>query len=263
MTKIKLLAVVLLIFSSTAVAEEALQCPPCPDCPECPADEVKKDGWDLSAALGFNLTRGNSDTLLLTGGVTGTKEQGDNIYLLKADGALGEDKDRDDPETGSTTQKEAKGVAEYKHLLGERWYIGGVLNAVFDDIADIDYRYIVGVPVGYFLIKEDDMKLNLEAGPSYVFEKVGGKTNEYFSPRIADRFDWDISDTSKFFQSTEVLLSVEDGDDTLVNSEVGIEAAINSKLSLVLTVKHEFDNLPAEGRDRNDLSVISALKVAL
>ena len=248
--------------NGAVLAEGAAGCPPCPECPACDEEE-KKDGWDISAALGFNLTRGNSDTLLLTGNVTAQREKDSNILRFEIDGAHGEDKDRDDPVTGNTTQKEIRADAEYKRLLTERFYVGATAAAIYDDIADVDYRYIVGLPVGYFLIKEEDMRLNAEVGPAYVFEKVAGVTNDYFSPRVAERFEWDISETSKFYQSVEVLFSVDDSDDTLVNSEAGIEAAINSKLSLVLSVKDEYDNLPAEGRERNDLTVNTALKIAL
>ena len=264
MKYLKVLVLVLVVCNAKlAFAEKPASCPPCPECPACPADEEKKDGWDLSAALGFNLTRGNSETLLTTGNIKAEKEKDSNIWRFELNGALGEDEDRDDPVNGKTTQKELRGDAEYKRLLSDRFYIGGVVNAIFDEIADVDYRYILGLPIGYFLIKEEDMKLNVEVGPAVVFEKVGGVKNEYFSPRIAERFDWNVSETAKVFQSVEVLLSAEDSEDTLVNSEAGIEAAINSKLSLVLTVKDEYDNLPAAGRERNDLSVVSALKLAL
>ena len=49
----------------------------------------------------------------------------------------------------------------------------------------------------------------------------------------------------------------------LINAEVGIEAAIATNLALVLSVKETFDNVPAEGREKDDLIVTTALKVSL
>ena len=231
-------------------------CPACPDCP-CAEPEVK-DGWDLSAALGFNLTDGNSNTLLLNGLAVAYREIGNNIYRFEITGAEGTNDDQDDEVNGTTTQRYVRGDADYKRLLSDRLYAGANLSFNHDSIADVDYRYIPSVTLGYFFIKEEDLRFNAEVGPSYVFEKVGGDKRDYFAPRIAERLEWDISETAKVFEAVELLFSVDDGDDTLVTAEVGIEAAISTQFSLVLSVKDIYDNLPAAGRDRNDVVVVSA-----
>ena len=257
-----IILVVLLSTAQSALAEDANNCPPCPECPSC-TEEKDLSNWQLSTALGFNLTKGNSDTLLATNSTKADREINDHIYHVGLSASLGKDEDLDDEENGSTSQKQATFDATYKHLLSERAFVFGGVSAFFDKIADVDYRYIPGIGVGYFLIKNEAIKLSAEVGPSYVFEKQGGEKNDYLSPRFAERFDWRISDTSKFFQTLEVLLSVEDGDDTLVTAEAGLEAALNSSVALVLSVKDIYDNLPADDLERNDLSIVSSLKVSL
>lgn len=248
-------------FGEDAVGD-GRQCAPCPECPSC-EDEVDLSDWQLTTALGFNLTRGNSDTLLLTNKTTAAREINRHIYHASIDGSYGQDKDVDDEETGSTTQKQVRLESSYKHLFSTRVFSLIGASAFFDEIADVDYRYVLSPGVGYFLLKDDTFRLSIETGPSYVFEKKGGDKNDYLSPRFAEHFEWNISATSRVFQTVEVLLSVEDSDDTLVIAEAGIEAAINAHFSLVLSIKDVYDNLPAEDAERNDLTVVAAIQAKL
>ena len=256
---LRLLLLSSLLFVTNVWAQSA---EPCPECPECPSCEEKKDlsNWRLSTSLGFNLTRGNSDTLLLNSVSKADREINNHIYHLSVNGSFGRDEDLDDEENGNTSQKKALAELSYKHLLGERLFASIGASAFFDQVADVDYRYIVSPGMGYFILKDDSLKLSVEAGPSLIAEKQGGIKNENISARLAEGFHWQLSDTSKIFQTLELLASVEDSDDTLVTAEAGIEAAINATLSLVVSVKNVYDNLPAADRERNDLTVITGLQ---
>jgi putative salt-induced outer membrane protein YdiY len=219
--------------------------------------------WEKSLAFGFNLTRGNSETLLATVGATARKETADDILDGSFALGYGEDSTGKPADVEDKTRNDVRANAGYRNLLSERTYAGMAGAFLFDEIADIDYRTTLNPLLGHYFVKDQDHKLALEAGPSYIFEKVGGETDSYFSPRIANRYDWTISCTSKLFQTAEALFDVNDSNNYIVNAEVGLEAAIASNLALVLTVRNNFDNQPAAGRDRNDMQVISALKVAL
>ena len=263
-----LLAALTLLFTGSIAHSQSPEdderppiCPPCPEC-EC-AEEEETEDWDLSLAVGFNLTEGNSNTTLLNGLASASREWDDHILSFDLQAADGSNEDQETEENGTTTQRYLRGNADYKYLYSKRAYIGANLAMIFDEVADVDYRYIPSLTAGYFLIKDKEVKFNVEAGPSYVFEKVGGEKRDYAAPRVAERFEWKITKTSKIFEEVEVLFSLDDGDDTLVTAEAGVEAAISSYLSLVFSVRDIYDNVPAEGRERNDLIIISALKFAL
>ena len=229
-------------------------------------DEVDPDpeAWKRSIALGFNLTDGNSETTLLTFDFKARREKGKNIWnielresygetaTLLEEGGLGDDQ---------TTVDETTGIIEYKRLIDDRWYFGAYVAGERDDIADIEYRAIPGVTLGYFLVKNDDLQLSVDIGPSYVFEEVGGITNEYFAPRIGERLDWKISETASVYQTLSVLFDTEDSDNYLINAEAGIVAALSSSINLILSVKDTYDNVPAEGFEENDVVLTSALGV--
>lgn len=221
------------------------------------------DSWEKSLAAGLNLTRGNSDTLLLTLLAQARRETDQDIIRFDASYGYGEDSTNTADGEDSTTRNDARVTAGYNYLLSERTFVGGIVDFRYDEIADIDYRFTLSPTVGYYFLKDADFKFSGDIGPSYVFEKVGGEENDYFAPRIGERFEWVISCTSKLYQSAEILYDVEDSDNYMMNAEAGVEAAIATNLALVVLLRDNYDNLPAADREKNDLTLITALKVAL
>jgi hypothetical protein len=147
--------------------------------------------------------------------------------------------------------------------LAEHFYGGFDTLFVNDEIADIDYRVNLTPLVGYYIVKNPDVTLGVDVGPGYLFEKVGGVEDDYFAPRIGDSFSWTISCTSKIYQKANITFDANDADNYLVSGEVGVESALNSLLSLTLLLRNTYDNVPALDRDKNDLALISGIKVHL
>jgi len=229
-------------------AEE--QCAPCPT-----EDADKKVGdWERLLSFGYDKTSGNSDTSMLAIEGMIEREKKDNIWRFVAKEHYGETDDEKNIDY-------SKAVAEYKRLLSERLYAGMGVSASRDDIADVDYRVSPNPVVGYFLLKNERTRWNLELGPSYIFEEVGGIKDDYRAPRLGERFELQITDNAKLFQSVELTLSAEDSGNYLVEAEAGIEAAITTLLSLIASVKDTYDNQPALDKERNDMAILTSLGV--
>ena len=252
--KVSIIIACSLIVSNIAFAE-------CNATDPC-APKKEKDSWIKSLAIGFNLTSGNSDTTLLTVLAAASRETDQDLVDFNLSYNYGEN---EDSTTGdkSTSRDDFRADAAYNYKLSPDFYAGFGTKYLHDEVADIDYRVNLNPTLGYFLVKNADVSLALEAGPGYTFEKVAEVSNDYLSPRIADRFEWIISCTSKLFQKSEILLDMDNSDNYIINSELGIEAAISSQLSLVVAVKDLYDNEPAPTAEKNDVQLISALKVAI
>lgn len=253
----------LLLLSSANIEAQDMEIFEADDFEAPAAESVENSEWSKTVSLGFSKQDGNTDTLTANASAKFTRDYNKNVWLLQADGNYGENKDQDDPVNGEITAKNFTALADYKRLVSKR--IGLGINAKYetDDIADVDYRVTFGPGISYYIFKDTDLKLSLEAGPSYIFEKLGGDKNDYLAPRVGNKFEWAISDNAKIFQSSEVLFNVDDSEDTLVNAEAGIQAAITAGTALGIKVVNEYDNVPAAGRERNDLSIISSLIVTL
>ncbi len=211
---------------------------------------------EQSVALGVTVTDGNSDTLLGTASYLMDRKREAYTWRLAIDALYGED-------ANETTKDTVKGVGELRYLLSERAYLLGNLTALYDSIADVDYRAVLSVGPGYYLMKDEAATLGVEIGPAYIAEKVAGAEHNDVALRIGERYERQLSPTAKTWQSIEYLPLVEDFDDYLLNAEPGIEAAINTRVALRLVLKNTYDSTPAEDREQSDTTVIGALAYQL
>ena len=233
------------------------------------------DGWTTALNAGLTMTDGNSETMAANVGLTteGVKD-GLGSVIAGADFNYGEStvsSTATDPATGEsvvteteeTTVENAKAFVNVKKTLSPKTfaYVDG--SVLYDDVALIDYRATLGPGLGFYLLKNDKRQLSLEAGPSYVWEKVDGASNDYLALRFAERYSCQATKTAKLVQSLEYLPEAEDFDNYLLTAEIGVEAAMNDHLSLRVVLQDKYDSTPAAGAERNDLSLIAGLGFSL
>ena len=221
---------------------------------------VEDNKWDSTVAAGLNMTSGNTDTTGFNAGVSAERSGEVNEIRLGLQGNYGESTVNDIDET--TTQN-AKALAVYKRKY-EEFFLYSDNSLFHDKIANIDSRLILGLGGGRRLIESDTMKLDLELGLAYIYEDmVDMDSDDYVAAKIAARYEYDLSDSSKLWLAAEYMPNVEDLDDYLANGEAGIEAAINETLSLRVVVQDRYDSTVPETLEHNDLSVVSSLVYTL
>lgn len=226
--------------------------------------------WDASIAAGATLTKGNSDTFLgnLTFKATRKYSPYDEV-LLGASGTYGTTTEEftflDNQgrphrhDVTDTTTANANAFGQYNHLFTERLYAGVRLDLLHDAIADIKYRVTLSPLAGYYLIKETNTFLAVEAGPSLITEKVGDESDTYAALRLAERFEHKFSNKARVWQSIEILPQVDRFENYIVNAEVGAEASLTENFSLRGVIQDTYDNEPAEHRKKNDIKLITSL----
>jgi len=208
--------------------------------------------WESTAAAGLTLTRGNSKTLLATIDIgTQRKSKVDEI-LLGADATYGEDNDVKNAET-------LHGFGQYNRFITERFYYGLRLDGMHDAIADVNYRFTVSPLLGYYLIKQTNTTLSVEAGPGYVYQRQGGVSKGYATLRLGERFEHKFSAAAKMWQSFEILPELDKFNNYNINAEIGAEAALTKHASLRSYIQDTYYNIPAAGREKNDVKLVGAL----
>lgn len=212
--------------------------------------------WDVSAAAGLTLTRGNSETLLFTANLLGAKkwDYGKNELNLGADAVYGEN--------DSTKNAESvHGYGQYNRLFTERLFGYLRLEGLHDAIADIDYRVMISPGAGYYFIKQTNTTFRAEVGPGYIYEQdSNGETRSYMSLRLAERFEHRFNESVKIWEAVEVLPQVDRFSNYIINAEAGVETTMTKKLSLLTYIQDSYHNEPAAGRLKNDLKLVSAVK---
>lgn len=214
---------------------------------------TNKYPWDSSIAAGLTLTKGNSDTLLLTLKFLTDKKTPRDEYNFDADGTYGKT-------SGTETADQIHGFAQWNHTFVGNFY--GYLRAegLRDRIADVKYRITAGPGVGYYLIKDKLTTLSVEGGASGVFERLGTNDMSYVTLRLAEKYEHKFGDSgARVWENVEFLPQVDKFQNYLVNAEVGVEAALAKNLSLQAYVDDNYNSEPAAGRKKNDIKLVSAV----
>ncbi len=222
------------------------------DAAAAPEPEAKPK-WVSSAGVGLTITGGNSDTIMFTGDVKSEKKWNQHEIFLGADATYGEN-------DGIKSTEVYHGFGQYNWLFpNDRTYGYFKVDALKDDIADIDYRFTFSPGIGHYLIKNDKTSLSVEAGPGYIMERVGGEEDDYMTLRLAERFEHKFSDKARVWQSVEIMPQVDDFDNYIINAEIGAEAALTTKFSIRSVLSGTYDNVPAPGRKEEDYKLITSL----
>jgi putative salt-induced outer membrane protein YdiY len=231
------------------------------------AQEVKPvPAWDTTVAAGVNLSRGNTRNMLVNGSVVSACKREKNEVKVGVEVNYGETEvtTTNDTKKMDTNVQNSRAFMEYHRLLNERTY--AYLNSEIrnDDIANLDYRLMVGPGMGQSLLKSDTQTLGVELGISYIQEQLAGvKADDYLALRVAEKYELKMSGTAKVWQSFEYLPDFEDFGRYLLNAELGAEAAMNARLSLRIVAQDKYNSEPAVGRKPNDFQLIGGLTYKL
>jgi putative salt-induced outer membrane protein YdiY len=229
------------------------------------ADEAapaRKQGWDSTAAASATLTRGNSETFLATLSLDTKRKWKQDEVALGISGGYGESTVRD-ANTGKDVNNKntefLQGYGQYNRLFSDRFYGGLRLDGKYDDIAGIDYRFTVSPMAGYYLIKNTNMTLAVEGGPSLIYEHLKGQPSHgYWAARLAERFEYKLTATTKVWESLEYLPKVDEwAKNYLLNFEAGIDTAITTHWSLRVIFQDMYASEPAFGRRQNDIRLMA------
>jgi putative salt-induced outer membrane protein YdiY len=208
--------------------------------------------WESSAAAGLTLTKGNSDTLLVTVGLDTKRKWDKNEAAFGIAAGYGENNQVKNNEF-------INGFGQYNRLFSQRFYGGLRVDGNYDGIAGLDYRITISPLGGYYLIKETNTTLSVEAGPSYVWEKyeTTGQDN-YWGVRFGDRFDHKLTASTKIWEAASYVPKVDNWTEKyVITAEFGIDTAISKAWSLRVVLQDIYDSQPAPGRKNNDIRLVA------
>jgi len=204
----------------------------------------------------MGLAKGNADTLTYALQFLATYEEGNNEGLIGADLLYSEN-------NGVAATDSFRLFGQYNRLVTDRLYTGVNASYLTDDIADIDYRIDLGAGLGYYAIKNDRTSLVFEVGPGAVWEDQGGISSSYWTVRFLERFEHQLSDRSKIWQSAIFAPRVDDFGDYLLTAEAGIDTLLSEQWALRTSVRYQYDSTPAAGRQSDDISLLMGLSYSL
>ena len=222
----RLILPICMLLSSTAFAEES------------------DKNWSGEAELGFISTTGNTETQTISGKakVENTLAQWHHTAAVEALSSESED---------STTAKRYMITGKTDYKLSDRNYAFGRLSYEDDHFSGYEYQTTATLGMGYKVIKQEALHLDVEAGPGVRQSEAedSGDVERETTLYLSGLLGWKLSDTSNF---TEELTS-EIGDEiTVTKSVTGLKTQVNGNLAMKITytVKHTSE-VPA-GVDETD-----------
>ena len=213
--------------------------------------------WESAVNAGANLTRGNSETSGYSAGWAAKHTNRVDQLALELDSAYGEN-------AGETTTENVSASVDYRKALKDSLY--GYLNAgfLYDRIAEVDTRLVVGPGSGISLVDDGGWVLGLEAGIAYITESLGNDAPETddLALRVAQYCTRTLSPTATVWQKLEYMPLFSRFDDYLLNVEIGIESLVAGDLSLRIVASERYDSTPA-AEEKNDLALTAGLRFSL
>lgn len=214
------------------------------------ADKIGK-GWSGTVGAGASLSTGNTER-------TSAHATGDAVLRRERDrfslGAYWQYASEENDEGDSTiTERRVGGRFKYDYFLTERSY--ALLNSMAetDDRADLQLRATAGLGYGYQWYEEETRKLSTELGVNWFHEDFDGASpNEYAAGRFAYDGLYKPAESWVLQQTGELYQSLEDGDD--MNSKLDTRGRYTFSSNLFAQAQWVWDwnNTPAEGKDRSD-----------
>lgn len=211
--------------------------------------------WISRFVLNGGASAGNSDTQNINVAVTSVRETEETITNLDASyyyGASNGDRD---------TNRLTTGIRNDWLLPDSRWFYFADGRFDLDEFQSWDYRVSGHLGIGYELINEEDLRLNLRTGAG-AFKEFGSMNDDVqFEALIGLDVDWTINETQSLKADTTLYPSLSDTGEYRWVSNAGWFVLLDEEANMNFNVslRHEYQSEVDPGRKHGDLYVTAGL----
>ena len=213
--------------------------------------------WKGQGEIGGFRSTGNTKSLGLSGGVKLVKD----AVKWRLNFQARADYERNG---GNTTRDQLSATIEPNYKFDKRLYAYGLGQFERDRFQGFSARYTISGGLGYELVKTDDVRLAVKAGPAFrITNFTGGGSKSSLAALAGLDFDWKISDSLKFSQDAggtyasdaqgfSSAVVVIDSDNTSLTATSALDAKLIGALSARLSYTIEHETNPPAGRIKTD-----------
>lgn len=217
--------------------------------------------WTGQLDLGFAYTDATTDTANVAVGAELRRKREASLLILRGDYRLGTEKKSGQDRT-TVENRLAGGVRYDRDLVGPLFGFGAV-TAEYDEVQQLSLRTIPTLGLGYYLLKSDELTLDVRAGGGYVYERFFDETsNDYFTASFGAGLEAAMPFGSTLEARVEYLPSLEDWVDTyFVRGSASWRMPLLTWLDFKLTVLDDYTSRPAAGTQHNSFTTLAGLSV--
>lgn len=213
-----------------------------------------KPRWAGAVVAGAALARGNTQSETANVNIDAARRTDDDRITLGAGYYFASQRNNSTRDT-STIADSWFLKGQYDYFMTKKLYGYGNIRYEKDRIANLDKRIAPGMGLGYQLIERADFNVSTEAGATWMYERYTdpNETRTYMAGRLAYHVDKSFNDYVKGFHNLEYFPSLERADTFLVNTDVGLRAALTARMAIEAKAQMAYNSQPAAGRDKKDL----------
>lgn len=210
--------------------------------------------WSGRINIGATSSEGNTDNESINFNGETTARTMANRYRLAAQLNWTTEDSRE-------TESNMEGTFKADHFLSKKWFAFGRTAAYKDRFQDLNLRAIVGTGSGYQFVESRLRNFSIELGLDYIVEDYRlADDEEYPALRWALNYNaYLYRERIQFFHGHGVNISLEDSEDILLESQTGLRFPITASFSSAVLVDFDWNNRPADGKDRRDTKYIFSL----
>ncbi|MCK5083520.1 MAG: DUF481 domain-containing protein [Candidatus Omnitrophica bacterium] len=212
--------------------------------------------WKREIALGYNKSSGNTDKseLSITGAIKREMEYANfgssaDIYYSESNGQM------DSQKWTSLTRYAFDFSSEYK------WFNSYQMEVTHDRFADIDYRLLPSVGIGYWFSREEDWTWSVEGSAGYEMTKYRSNKEDDNSPVLLGHTYLKKKILENAFISEDFsIIPTLDNTGTRIKSETEFTNPLSKGLDLSIKYIIDHDTEPSAGKEKTDTRFITSLK---
>lgn len=199
--------------------------------------------WSGRGEVGASLASGNTDTLGLYASLSAARQGVRWRHELRGEAAYQET-------NGVRSQERLLLAYEPRYKVSDRLSAYGLLQAEHDPVLGYDARYSVSAGLGYQVVRNNAVSVDLQGGPAFRHtEATKGPDETGFSGRAALDARWQVLPGIKFTQTGAAFL---DSRGNTFSATSGLEARLFGPLAARLSYNVQYESAPTVGRVSTD-----------
>lgn len=214
----------------------------------------EKVKWVGSVVAGAVLTRGNTESSTASVGAEASRRSEDTRIYLGAGYYFANQRDNNTGEN-STIADNFFVKGKYDYFFTKKFFGYANIKYEKDRIASLEMRVTPGAGLGYQWVERAGFNFFTEAGLTYVHEAYTDpdEKRDYMAARAAYRLDYAFNAYVKGFHNFEIIPNVEEYENFLVYTDVGIRADLTARIFLEGKAQLAYNSEPADDREKKDL----------
>jgi len=211
-------------------------------------------GWSNRLEIGFNVSEGNTENSDFRVGFGSTKEN--DRHRWKADASYYLEFDEGD----RTDHAATAGLLKDWLYPDSRWFWYALGRVDFDEFEAWDWRTFAGGGVGYHLVQEESLTIDLRGGAGLLREFGSEDDNLRPEGQLGIEGEWRIDDRQSIVADAWFYPDLGDLGEYRTTASAAWQIKIDARrgMSLKLGVENEYESEVDPGNEKNDFKAFGA-----